>query len=83
MESVLKTELQQITQANSSAQQLLQNNMKRNPASQTEANMQHEITRLTGENFDLQEKIEALNEQVKRLKRQHKLYLKKLAESGG
>jgi hypothetical protein len=36
-----------------------------------------------GENFDLQEKIEALNEQVKRLKRQHKLYLKKLAESGG
>jgi hypothetical protein len=45
--------------------------------------MQHEITRLTGENFDLQEKIEALNEQVKILKRQHKLYLKKLAESGG
>jgi hypothetical protein len=32
----------------SSAQQLLQNNMKRNPASQTEAIMQHEITRLTG-----------------------------------
>ncbi len=53
------------------------------PEQHEEANMQHEITRLTGENFDLQEKIEALNEQVKILKRQHKLYLKKLAESGG
>ena len=38
--------------------------------------------RLTGENFDLREKIEDLNDTVKRLKKQLKLYMKKLAESG-
>ena len=39
--------------------------------------------RLTGENFDLREKIENLNDSVKRLKRQLKMYMKKLQESGG
>jgi hypothetical protein len=38
---------------------------------------------IVGENFDLREKIEVLNENMKRLKRQLKLYMKKLAESGG
>ena len=45
--------------------------------------MQHELTRLTGENFDLREKIENLNDTVKRLKKQLWNYRKKVAEAGG
>ena len=48
-----------------------------------QACMQHELTRLTGENFDLREKIENLNDTVKRLKRQLKVYMKQVAEVGG
>lgn len=32
--------------------------------------MQHEITRLTSENLDLQEKVDHLQEEIRRLKRQ-------------
>ena len=39
--------------------------------------------RLTGENFDLREKIKNLNDTVKRLKKQLKLYMKKISDSGG
>jgi len=82
-ETTLRSELEKLTVANREAQQLLQQNMKRNPASQTEAIMQHELQRLTGENFDLRERIEQLSEGNKRLKKQLKLYMKKLADYGG
>ena len=48
-----------------------------------EACLQHENTRLTGENFDLREKIENLGDTIKRLKRQLKAYMKRLNEAGG
>ena len=57
--------------------------INKGPANNTEACLQHEITRLTGENFDLREKIENLNDTVKRIKRQLKSYMKKLNEVGG
>ena len=38
---------------------------------------------ILGENFDLREKIETLTELTKRLKKQLKLYMKKLADYGG
>ena len=41
------------------------------------------ISRLTGENFDLREKIENLSDVIKRLKKQLKIYMKKLQENGG
>ncbi|XP_023346173.1 unconventional myosin-Va, partial [Eurytemora carolleeae] len=82
-ESNLRTELEKMTLANRDAQQVLTTNLKRNPANQTEAIMQHELQRLTGENFDLREKIETLTELTKRLKKQLKLYMKKLADYGG
>ncbi len=56
--------------------------INKGPANNTEACLQHEITRLTGENFDLREKIENLGETIKRLKRQLKMYMKKLNEVG-
>jgi len=83
IESSMKVEVEKLSVANREAQQLLQTNMKRNPASQTEAIMQHELQRLTGENFDLLEKIENLNDQLKSLKKQLKIYMKKLEDSGG
>jgi hypothetical protein len=55
------------TGKHSSAQQLLQNNMKRNPASQTEPIMQHEITRLTGQ--ETEEAAQALPEEARRIRR--------------
>lgn len=55
----------------------------RTPQSQTEAYMQHEISRLTTENLDLQEKLDASQEGNRKLKRQNKALLKKLKEFGG
>ena len=52
------------------------------PANNTEACLQHEISRLTGENFDLREKIEVLQDHKKQLKLMLKTYRKKLAEAG-
>ena len=57
--------------------------INKSPANNTEACLQHEIQRLTGENFDLREKIENLNENTKRLKRLLKTYMKKLTDVGG
>ena len=37
---------------------------------------------MTGENFDLREKIENLNDNVKRLKKMLKSYMKRLEEAG-
>jgi len=83
IETTLRSEMDKLNSANRETEQLLQTNLKRNPSSQTEAIMQHELQRLTGENFELREKIEILTDQTKALKKQHKLYMKKLAEYGG
>ena len=40
--------------------------------------MQHELTRLTGENFDLRERNDEREDAIKRLKKQLKIYMKKL-----
>jgi len=83
VEKELRTEVEKMSSLNRDQQAVIQTNMNKAPSSQTEAYMQHELTRLTGENFDLREKIENLNDSVKRLKRQLKMYMKKLQESGG
>ena len=62
--------------------QVINATINKGPANNTEACLQHEITRLTGENFDLREKIENLGDTIKRLKRQLKAYMKKLNEAG-
>ncbi|EEB10549.1 myosin-5A, putative [Pediculus humanus corporis] len=52
----------------------------RSPQSQTEGYMQHEISRLTAENLDLQEKFDLMQENTRKLKKQNKALLKKLKE---
>ena len=63
-------------------QALIQQAIGKGAANNTEACLQHEISRLTGENFDLREKIETLNDHKKQLKLMLKTYRKKLADAG-
>ena len=83
VERELRQEVEKVGSLNREQQAVMQTNMNKAPSNQTEAYMQHELTRLTGENFDLREKIENLNDTVKRLKKQLRMYMKKLAEVGG
>ena len=81
-EKELKTELDKLRTLSADQQSVIQTNMNKSPSNQTEAFMQHELTRLTGENFDLREVNDNQGDQIKRLKRQLKVYMKKLQESG-
>eukprot|EP00095_Tigriopus_kingsejongensis_P008891 maker-scaffold566_size135349-snap-gene-0.26 protein:Tk08891 transcript:maker-scaffold566_size135349-snap-gene-0.26-mRNA-1 annotation:"myosin va" len=82
IEVELKSELDKVMKTSHEQQMVINNTINRDPANNTEACLQHEITRLTGENFDLREKIETLNDTIKRLKRQLKTYMKKLTDLG-
>ncbi|XP_073536575.1 unconventional myosin-Vb isoform X1 [Phyllobates terribilis] len=57
--------------------------MQLSPEAQVELGLQHEITRLTNENLDLKELLEKSEKNEKKLKKQLKLYLKKVQESEG
>lgn len=76
-------DLEKLSKTCNEQQQVINHTINKGPTNNTEACLQHEITRLTGENFDLREKIENLNETIKRLRRQLKSYMKKLNEVGG
>ncbi len=82
LEGELKAELGKLNKTCGEQQQVINQVINKGPANQVEACLQHEISRLTGENIDLQEKIEGLQETIKRLKRQLKAYMKKLNEVG-
>lgn len=75
-------EIEKLREDNERQQRLLAANLTTAPQSQTEAFMQHEITRLTNENLELQDKNDSLDEQVRKLKKQMKLMAKKLKEAG-
>lgn len=81
-EKEYKLEIEKLREDNERQQRLLAANLTTTPQSQTEAFMQHEITRLTNENLELQDKNDTLNEQVRKLKKQIKLMTKKLKEAG-
>lgn len=82
MEGELREELDRLAKTCSDQQQLIHQAINKAPANTTEACLQHEITRLTSENFDLREKIENLNDNIRRLKKMLKTYMKRLEESG-
>jgi len=56
-------------------------NLTKSPQTQTEAFMQHKITRLTSENLDLQ-KFDALSQQCRKYRKQIRLLAKKLKDAG-
>ncbi len=82
IETELRDEIDRLSKTCSDQQQLIHQAINKAPANTTEACLQHEITRLTGENFDLREKIENLNDNIRRLKKMLKTYMKRLEESG-
>ncbi|XP_018416500.1 PREDICTED: unconventional myosin-Vb [Nanorana parkeri] len=64
-------------------QQVLLQALQLSPEAQVEFGVQQEITRLTNENLDLKEVLEKSEKNEKKLKKQLKLYQKKMQESEG
>ncbi|XP_018563166.1 unconventional myosin-Va isoform X1 [Anoplophora glabripennis] len=81
-EKEYKLEIEKLREDNERQQRILAANLTNTPQSQGEAFMQHEITRLTTENLDLLDKNDTLTESVRKLKKQMKLFAKKLKEAG-
>uniref|UniRef100_A0A8C4TCA4 Unconventional myosin-Va n=1 Tax=Erpetoichthys calabaricus TaxID=27687 RepID=A0A8C4TCA4_ERPCA len=79
---VLRGELQSLKEENNRQQQLLAQNLQLPPEARIEASLQHEITRLTNENLDLMEQLEKQDKTVRKLKKQLKLFAKKIGEMG-
>ncbi|CAG00830.1 unnamed protein product, partial [Tetraodon nigroviridis] len=79
---VLRGELQSVKEENNRQQQLLAQNLQLPPEARIEASLQHEITRLTNENLDLMEQLEKQDRTIRKLKKQLKLYSKRIGEMG-
>ncbi|KAM7314396.1 unconventional myosin-Va [Ixodes scapularis] len=82
MEHEFRDEIKKLQEDNDRQQKLISQNLKKTPQAQSDAILQHEINRLTGENVDLREKIDGLAEQLKKYKRQLKIYAKKMKDGG-
>ncbi|XP_028318176.1 unconventional myosin-Vb isoform X2 [Gouania willdenowi] len=61
-------------------QEMLNYTMSLSPEAQVEYSVQHEITRLTNDNLDLKELVEKLEKNERKLKKQLKIYMKKVQE---
>ncbi|KAL2088781.1 hypothetical protein ACEWY4_015680 [Coilia grayii] len=77
---MLRGELQSMKEENNRQQQLLAQNLQLPPEARIEASLQHEITRLTNENLDLMEQLEKQDKTVRKLKKQLKVFAKKIGE---
>lgn len=77
-----RAELQRLKEDNDRQQKLLSGNLNKTPQSQTEAYMNHEISRLAMENLHVQEKLDKVQDVARTLKRQNKFLLKKLNDAG-
>ncbi|XP_063782172.1 unconventional myosin-Va isoform X2 [Pseudophryne corroboree] len=76
----LRGEIQGLKEENNRQQQLLAQNLQLPPEARIEASLQHEITRLTNENLDLMEQLEKQDKTVRKLKKQLKVFAKKIGE---
>lgn len=76
----LRGEIQTLKEENNRQQQLLAQNLQLPPEARIEASLQHEITRLTNENLDLMEQLEKQDKTVRKLKKQLKVFAKKIGE---
>ncbi|KAA0714616.1 Unconventional myosin-Va [Triplophysa tibetana] len=80
---VLRGDLQSVKEENNRQQQLLAQNLQLPPEARIEASLQHEITRLTNENLDLMEQLEKQDKTVRKLKKQLKVFAKKINDLEG
>ncbi|NXF59151.1 MYO5B protein, partial [Ciccaba nigrolineata] len=77
----LKSQVDAIKEEMEKQQQaLLQTTLQLSPEVQVEFGIQQEITRLTNENLDLKEMLENLESNEKKLKKQLKIYMKKVKD---
>uniref|UniRef100_A0A672S2Z6 Unconventional myosin-Va n=1 Tax=Sinocyclocheilus grahami TaxID=75366 RepID=A0A672S2Z6_SINGR len=79
----LRGDLQSVKEENNRQQQLLAQNLQLPPEARIEASLQHEITRLTNENLDLMEQLEKQDKTVRKLKKQLKVFAKKISDLEG
>ncbi|KAF7384169.1 hypothetical protein HZH66_012419 [Vespula vulgaris] len=77
-----RAEIDRLQEEIEKQQKLLSVNLSKSPQTQTEAYMQYEITRLTSENLDLQEKYDKIAEECRKLKKQCKILAKRLKDAG-
>ncbi|KAK0172448.1 hypothetical protein PV328_005764 [Microctonus aethiopoides] len=77
-----RNEIDQLQDEIQKQQKLLTVNLSKNPQTQTEAFMQHEITRLTSENLDLQERYDKVAEECQKLKKRCRILVKRLRDAG-
>ncbi|CAB1318320.1 unnamed protein product [Coregonus sp. 'balchen'] len=61
-------------------QEMLNHTMSLSPEAQVEYSIQQEITRLTNDNLDLKELVEKLEKNERKLKKQLRIYMKKVQE---
>ncbi|XP_071009215.1 unconventional myosin-Vb isoform X2 [Oncorhynchus clarkii lewisi] len=61
-------------------QEMLNHTMSLSPEAQVEYSVQQEITRLTNDNLDLKELVEKLEKNERKLKKQLRIYMKKVQE---
>ncbi|KAF4071820.1 hypothetical protein AMELA_G00267360 [Ameiurus melas] len=79
----LRGDLHCVKEENQRQQQLLTQNLQLPPEARIEASLQHEITRLTNENLDLMEQLEKQDKTVRKLKKQLKVFAKKITDLEG
>ncbi|XP_036384291.1 unconventional myosin-Vb isoform X3 [Megalops cyprinoides] len=76
----LRTQIELLKDDIERKQELLNHTLALSPDAQVEFSIQQEITRLTNENLDLKELVEKLEKNEKKLKKQLRIYMKKVQE---
>ncbi|NXG05801.1 MYO5B protein, partial [Sakesphorus luctuosus] len=76
----LKSQVDAMQEELEKQQQAFLQTLQLSPEAQVEFGLQQEITRLTNENLDLKELLEKLEKNEKKLKKQLKIYMKKVQD---
>uniref|UniRef100_A0A8C8SNA2 Myosin VB n=1 Tax=Pelusios castaneus TaxID=367368 RepID=A0A8C8SNA2_9SAUR len=79
----LKSQMEALREEMEKQQQAFFQTLQLSPEAQVEFGIQQEITRLTNENLDLKEMQEKLEKNEKKLKKQLKIYMKKVQDFEG
>ncbi|XP_018394094.1 PREDICTED: unconventional myosin-Va isoform X2 [Cyphomyrmex costatus] len=77
-----RNEIDRLQEEIEKQQKLLSINLSKSPQTQAELYMQYEVTRLTSENLELQEKYDKVAEECRRFKKQCRILAKRLKDAG-
>ncbi|XP_043934210.1 unconventional myosin-Vb isoform X2 [Protopterus annectens] len=76
----LKSQIEAVMEEKEKQEQVFSQALQLSPEARVEFSVQQEITRLTDENLDLKEIVEKLEKNEKKLKKQLKIYMKKVQD---